>query len=95
LHGGGSRSVIDCPNNVKAVGFSGLQECIFLWLAFSFVKLLAFVICSFNCHFKNSSSVIALFNTTPAILPVDIAYGTERKGLVLSPQPNILSTVVF
>jgi len=47
------------------------------------------------CHFKNSSSVIPLFNTTPAILPVDIAYDTARKGMVLSPQANILSTVVF
>ena len=47
------------------------------------------------CHFKNSSSVIALFNITPTILPVDIAYDTARKGLVLSPQANILSTVVF
>ena len=35
-------------------------------------------ICSFYCHFKNSSPVIALFNSTPAIHPVDIAYDTAR-----------------
>src|SRR6476620_6275362 len=51
--------------------------------------------CSIYCHFKNSSSVISLFNNTPVLFPVDTAYDTARIGLVLSPQAYILSTVVF
>ena len=49
----------------------------------------------FYCHFKKSSSVMALFKNTPVLFPVDTAYDTARIGLVLSPQANILSTVVF
>jgi len=51
--------------------------------------------CDFYCPFKKSSSVIALFKNTPVLFPVDTAYDTARIGLVLSPQANILSTVVF
>ena len=47
------------------------------------------------CHLENSSSIKALFKNTPVLLPVDMPYGTERRGLVLSPQAKILSTVVF